>query len=213
MDTLLIYIRPGSVCFFCVKIGQLVSAATAATTPAAREATTTTTSQEAATATASGGTATAAASQEATTHAATASAATAATGAAASTLLLRGLGTHLLGLGQESLQRQQLVRGDEELVALLERLGLDAFRGLDGEEHLVQGTEDLVDLTHLGLVFKVDRSVEVRDLDVDQATDDVAFASVHERPHFEHLVGGTDGGKRSAATPSSKAASASVHGG
>lgn len=43
-------------------------------------------------------------------------------------------------------QRQELVTTNVELVACLERGGLDAFLWLDGEVDLVDRSQDLVDL-------------------------------------------------------------------
>lgn len=195
---------------------SLVTASATATKPAAatasREATAATASP-AATAKAT----TATASQEtaaATTATKTATATAVATSTATGTLLLGRLGSHQRSLGKEPLQRQQLVGSNEKLVALLERLGLDALAGLDGEEHLVQRPENLVHLAHLGLVLEVDGGVEVGDLGVDQTTHNVALAQVHEQTHLQHGVGGPEvlRGERSAATAASKAASASVHG-
>jgi hypothetical protein len=45
-------------------------------------------------------------------------------------------------------ERQQLVAANVELVAGLERLGLDALLGLDCEVDLVQRAADLVDLAN-----------------------------------------------------------------
>jgi hypothetical protein len=44
------------------------------------------------------------------------------------------------------LQREQLVTADEDLVTRLERGSDNALLGLDGEVHLVDGTQNLVDL-------------------------------------------------------------------
>ena len=99
-------------------------------------------------------------------------------------------------------QRQQLVSSNVELVARLERLGLDAFLGLDREVDLVERTANLVDLangclqqcqplrssdcdnyiTHL--VLEVDRRVEVRDLGVDGLAEHLALDIVNKSTHF-----------------------------
>ncbi|KAB8532579.1 hypothetical protein FH972_025524 [Carpinus fangiana] len=56
-----------------------------------------------------------------------------------------------LWFGQEALEREEFVAADVELVASLEGGGDNAFLGLDGEEGLVDGAEDLVDFADLCL--------------------------------------------------------------
>lgn len=117
-------------------------------------------------------------------------------------------------LGQESFQGQQLVWPNVELVPFLKGVGLDTVGGLDGEKDLVQGTQDLVDLTNLALVLQVDWGVEVRNPDVYGATDNVAFTSLHERTHFQNGVWGSLlklGWPGSATAASSESTSTSVH--
>jgi hypothetical protein len=46
------------------------------------------------------------------------------------------------------LQREQLVAADEDLVTGLERGRDNALLGLDGEVHLVDGSENFVDLAN-----------------------------------------------------------------
>lgn len=53
-----------------------------------------------------------------------------------------------LGLRKETVEGQELVAADVELVAGLEGLGLDAILGLDGEVDLVQRAEDFVDFAN-----------------------------------------------------------------
>ncbi|KAI6747579.1 hypothetical protein HG530_015812 [Fusarium avenaceum] len=84
----------------------------------------------------------------------------------------------------ELVEGQKLLGADEELVALLERGGLDAFGGLDGEEDLVDGAEDLVDLADSRLVLEEDLGVEVGDLGVNGLADHLALAGVNELAHF-----------------------------
>lgn len=98
------------------------------------------------------------------------------------------LDTSHLGLGQESLQRQQLIAANVELVARLERTGLETLAGLDGEHDVVHGAQDLVDLADLGLVLQINGGVEVGDLFVDGLADDIALASVQKGTHLKHLV-------------------------
>lgn len=114
------------------------------------------------------------------------------TGAAASTpstsgLLDLGDGSRRgLGLGQEPLERQELLLGDVEAVAGLEGAGLDALGRLDSEEDLVQGTKDLVDLADGSLVLEVYRGGKVRDLGVDGLAKHLALARVHKLAHLDH---------------------------
>lgn len=89
---------------------------------------------------------------ESTTTAAKAAARTAAAAASASALL--GSLGNALGLREEALNRQETVVRDVYGVLRLERRGDDARLGLDREEHLVDGPQDLVDLSDLRLVFK-----------------------------------------------------------
>lgn len=60
------------------------------------------------------------------------------------------------------LQREELVTADEDLVTRLEGGCDNALLGLDGEVHLVDGTEDLVNLTDLGLLWELVSSNSVR---------------------------------------------------
>lgn len=151
------------------------STARASTTAAARETAASTT---AATAAETTSTTTSTAGEAA----ATAAARTAARGTACALRLGRtGRG---LGLGQELLERQQLLGGNVELVALLEGGGLDALGGLDGEEDLVDGAEHLVDFADGRLVLEEDLGVEVGDFGVDGFADHFAFAGVDELAHF-----------------------------
>ena len=60
------------------------------------------------------------------------------------------------------LQREELVTADEDLVTRLEGSRDNALLGLDGEVHLVDGTEDLVNLTDLGLLRELVSSNSVR---------------------------------------------------
>lgn len=92
----------------------------------------------------------------------------------------RTLATNDLGLGEEALEGEELIRGDEDLVVNLEGGGNHAVLELDGEVELVHGTQDLVDLADLGLVLEVDGGVEVGDLDVCRLADHLALAGVHE---------------------------------
>lgn len=94
-----------------------------------------------------------------------------------------------LGLGQESLQRQQLVSANVKLVTRLERSGLEALGGLDSEHDIVHWAKNLVDLADLGLVLKVNGGVEVGDLLIDGLADDIALASVQKGTHLKHLIG------------------------
>lgn len=50
------------------------------------------------------------------------------------------------------LQREELVTANEDLVASLEGFALNTLGGLDGEVDLVDRSEDLVNLTDLGLL-------------------------------------------------------------
>lgn len=61
---------------------------------------------------------------------------------------------------------------------------MNSLLWLDGEEDLVQWSEDLIDFADGGLVLEVDGSVEVRDLDVDGLADHFAFGCVEELTHF-----------------------------
>jgi hypothetical protein len=59
---------------------------------------------------------------------------------------------------------------------------------LDGEEDLVDGAENLVDLANLGLVFEEDVGVEVRDFGVGRLVHHVPLAGVLEDADFYKLV-------------------------
>lgn len=76
---------------------------------------------------------------------------------------------------------------DVELVARLETRGLDSLGGLDGEEELVDGSEDLVDLANGSLVLEVHDGVELGDLDVDALANHLALAGVEELAHLLDL--------------------------
>lgn len=68
--------------------------------------------------------------------------------------------------GQKSLQWKQLVGSNVKLVSLLKRIGLDSFGGFDGEKHLVERSQDLVNLSHLAFVLKIYRSIEIWNFDI-----------------------------------------------
>ena len=56
--------------------------------------------------------------------------------------------------------------------------------------HLVEGTEDLIDLADGGLVLEEDLGVEVGDLDVGRLVEHLAFDGVLEGAELENLGGG-----------------------
>lgn len=173
---------------------------TSAAATAIETASSTTTGTEAAS-----GTTTAAETTSGTTTAAkTTTASARSTGTASLSLWLR---RKVLWLGQESLQWKQLVRTNVELVAVLERRGLNALGWLDGEENFVQWTQDLVNLAHLCLVLQEDWCVEVWDLDVDGTTHNVTFTRMHEGAHLQNSLWGSLWCLRKPATAASEAAS------
>lgn len=148
------------------------AAAPAKAAAATRSTATTTTAEAAAAATAPHGTTTAKAASAATRR-----------------LLDLGRSRRGLGPGQELLEREELLGANEELVAGLERGGLDALGRFYGEVDLVDGAEHLVDLADGRLVLEKDLRVEVGDLGVDGLADHLALAGVHEAAHLEDLVG------------------------
>lgn len=81
-------------------------------------------------------------------------------------------------------QRQQLVSTDVELISGLEGCCDNSVLRFDGEVDLVYRSEDLVDFANSGLVLKVYRCVEIRDLGVDRFADHLSLACVNERAHF-----------------------------
>jgi hypothetical protein len=85
------------------------------------------------------------------------------------------LWTSNLWLWQESLDRQEFVWGDVELVTFLERISLNTFTWLDGEENFIQWAENLINLTNLGLVLEIYWSIKVWDFGVDRTTEDITF--------------------------------------
>ena len=93
-----------------------------------------------------------------------------------------------LGLRKETVEGQELVAADVELVAGLEGLGLDAILGLDGEVDLVQGTADFIDFTDGSLVLEVDGRVEVGNLGVDRLAEHLVLDLVDECAHlYSHV--------------------------
>jgi len=110
-------------------------------------------------------------------------------GTAAGRLLDLGRSRRGLGPGQELLEREELLRANEELVAGLERSGLDALGRFYGKVDLVDGAEHLVDLADGCLVLEKDLRIEVGHLGVDGLADHLALAGVHEAAHLEDLVG------------------------
>lgn len=126
----------------------------------------------------------------ATPHATTASTTTAAT--TGGLLDLRHGSGGRLGLGQEPLEREQLLGRDVEAVAGLEGGGLDALGRLDREVDLVERAEDLVDLPHRGLVLQVYRCAEVGELGVDALAHHLALARVQELAHLDDGGGGAE---------------------
>lgn len=68
--------------------------------------------------------------------------------------------------------------------------GLDTLGGLNSEVDLVDGAEDLVDLTDGRLILEEDLRVELRDLVLraHAAAHHLALAGVQERAHLEDRV-------------------------
>lgn len=72
------------------------------------------------------------------------------------------------------------MRADEDLVPVLERVRVNAGVGLNREHDAVDGSEDLVHLSDLGLVVQVGAGVEVRDHVVGELVHHLVLARVHE---------------------------------
>lgn len=170
------------------------AAATAAASSTAKAAAAETAATPAEAATTAGRTAATSPAETAaaTTTADRATSASAETATATAGLLDLGCSRWGLGPGQELLEREELLRADEELVAWLEAGRLDALAGFYGEVYLVDGAEDLVDLADGCLVLEEDLRVEVRHLGVDALAHHLALAGVHEAAHLEDLIGGTE---------------------
>jgi hypothetical protein len=96
------------------------------------------------------------------------------------------LWTSNLWFRQESLDREEFIWSDVELVTFLERISLNTFTWLDGEENFIQWAENLINLTNLGLVLEIYWSIEVWDFGVDRTTEDIAFNRMHEGAHLKH---------------------------
>lgn len=160
--------------------------ASARSAPSARSETTpgTTTSTERATTASTTERATAASTESSATTGCTTASRRSASTASTSRLLDLGGTWWGLGLGQELLEREELVAANVDLVASLKAGGVDAVAGLDGEVDLVQRAEDLVDLADLGLVLEEYRGVEVGDLGVDGLADHLTLGGVHEGTHL-----------------------------
>lgn len=200
-------------------LNDLVTATTTSTTT-----TTTTTAETTATATGSAttGSATATGSTETTTGTASAStASSSASTTASATSSVHSLHTTTLGnlanglgLGQETLQGQQFVGSDEDLVVGLERGGDHAILQLNGEVEFVHGSQDLVHLADLALVLEVNWGIEVRDLDVGGFADHLTLASVHKLADLGDALWGAEGrgtaAKAAATTSSSTTESATA---
>lgn len=78
----------------------------------------------------------------------------------------------------------QLFGVDEDLVANLEAVRLDALCRLDSEVDVVDRTEDFVQLADFVLVLKEDRSIEHGDLGVGRLVDHILLCGVDERAHL-----------------------------
>lgn len=184
------------------------AAATATATPAE----TTTAAAGEATTTPAGETTAAAAREAATAATAGTASGTATTTSTTTASLLHLGGAENLGLGEETLEREELLGADENLVAGLKGSSDDAGLGLDGEvdlkeggvlircalvhvsegsTHLVERTEDLIDLADGGLVLEEDLSVEMGDLGVGGLVEHLALDGVLEGAELENLGGGT----------------------
>lgn len=68
-----------------------------------------------------------------------------------------------LGLGQEPLDWQQLVTSNVNLVVLFKRRREHTLLHLDGKVDFVDGPQDLVHFSNLGLVLQVNGRVKVGD--------------------------------------------------
>ena len=93
--------------------------------------------------------------------------------------------TSNLRLGKEALDGEELVAADVDLVTLIEAARDHALLHLDGEVHLVDRPEDLVDLADDGLVREVDRRVEVRHFVChERLAEHLVLDCVQEGAHF-----------------------------
>lgn len=95
------------------------------------------------------------------------------------------------GLRQESVNRQELLRVDVDLLVSLERARGHSLLHLHGKHEVVDRSQNLINLTDLSLVVKEDSTIEVRDLLVCALADHLILTSMHHLSDLDDLARGT----------------------